>query len=168
MAVYIPIGPYGTCPDCGEDTFVEKASLINEVTGSWVAKDYIVKSISRHLIKAYKTVPLTASDYEAAARNRKPVKKEKKRFICPLCKKIASRYFWIEPADGALIGPTCKGCVSRSARIVSDKRGYSVDYPVYTVSANQKILAKARAVLMLGTSTDDICAMPSDDEVVLL
>lgn len=163
----MPIGPYGTCPDCGEDTFVESASLINEVPKSWVAKDYIVRSISRHIVKAYKNVPLTVADYEAAARNRRPVKKEKKRFLCPVCKKQASRYFWIEPVDGALIGPTCKGCINRSAVQVSDKRGYSVDYPVYTVSANQKILAKAKAVLMLGTSTDDICEMPSDSEVVL-
>lgn len=166
MAVYIPIGPYGTCPDCDENTFVESASLIGEVPNAWVAKDYVVRSISRDLVKSYKTVKLTVADYERAAAKRKPVS-QKKRFLCPSCRKRAIRFYWIEPVDGALIGPTCKGCVNKSAARVSDGRGYSVNYPVYTVTANQKTLVKAKAVLMIGTSTDNICEMPNDDEVVL-
>jgi transposase-like protein len=165
--VYIPIGPYGTCPDCGENTFVESASLLGEVPNKWVAKNYIVRAISRSLVKAHKIVPLTIDDYQKSARTRKPVR-EKQRFLCPVCKKQSVRFYWIEPVDGALLGPTCKGCVRDSSNKVSDKRGYSIDYPVYTVAANQKILAKAKAVLMIGTSTDDICEMPDDDEVVLL
>jgi hypothetical protein len=167
MAVYVHLGPYGTCPDCGEDTFVESSSLLGEVPNPWVAKDYVVRKISRDLVKAYKSAKLTIADYERAAATRKPVK-NKKRFICKSCSKRAVRFFWIEPVEGGLVGPTCKGCINVSARQVSDKRGYSVDYPVYSVAANQKILAKAKAVLMIGTETDDICEMPDDDEVVLL
>lgn len=173
MAYFIHIGPFGKCPDCGEDTFVKKGSLLSEVVDTWEIPRDLMRLICRDIVRSYKRpnieeppVWLTQADYEKAIRERKLPKKSK-RVLCSKCDNRAVQLHWLEPVDGAVIGPMCKNCLQKESIKFSDRRGYSIDYPVYVTAANKKVITMARASLMLGRTVHEDDELPDDDEVVL-
>lgn len=123
--------------------------------------------ICKDIVRAYKTPQLKLSDAERAAATRTPMPKEK-RIVCSECNGIASNgLYWLEPVVGAVVGPYCKDCLMKASEKYSDARGYGIDYPLYRVAANKRVLAMARATLMLGTAVHDTDELPDDDEVVI-
>jgi len=160
-ALQLYLGPRGLCPDCGEATFVRKASLLGDVKDTpWKVDANLLWSICRGVVKAYR-IPKPRDDREYT--HVKPAK----CLTCSQCQLRVQKLHWLEVAQCALTGPTCKECLRNAIHDVTDERGVREDLAVYVVSASKQSLITARAVLLLGTSHCTPAVSLKDEDVVL-
>lgn len=109
-ALHVSVGPPGACPDCGRPTPFCKASLLGECSKEpWVVDAELLQGFASTLAKFDKP-------------------------ICRSCKSRTVRLFWIEVADGAVVGPFCSTCLRSKAH----------DAPVYVAPASKQTILAAK------------------------
>jgi len=143
-------GPKGTCPDCGQETFVRLGSMVSEVKDEpWHPSDAL-------LWRIYESIASHAGwDAERKRATRKGTQ-------CPACgTENPSKFAWLAldgekvgEAPEMLAGPFCGYCARAQKTEYEHQDGIGVDAPVYYVLLNDALLTRVCAAVRAKKKSD--------------